>query len=476
MARPTDFKRITAGSQPRGPADPALVKGRNSRENPDAFIQCKCRQGGDQQLAANNSDRDGLRLLVDVPLSGRPQFGEYNSASTGASDSYPGSDGKLFEAKNFVKRSGTDGLRSKVDSFGHRAANATFTVRQCDSEPHSRVVTGTQKRQTLIVPEENIVITDNDQVLPVNQRSQVSIVPEENIVITDNDQVLPVNQRSQVSIVPEENIVITDNDQVLPVNQRSQVSIVPEENIVITDNDQVLPVNQRSQVSIVPEENIVITDNNQVLLVSQEGQVLTVKDENQVTVSNETKVLAAEVQPGMCLAPRGASEEISERQVREMLPAGSDGVLHTHKTVKDRCVPAEHVGVETIEGQPEQIVNDVSQEDDSLGDWPTDGNQGYVRALSDDSWYLHGPIGSKTVEWLIDSGAGPNLLDYGVYASLDASKRPRLVKYAANLLAAGGTQLKVNGEVVAEVRFGEFDLTIPVVIADLGGLEGILGN
>ena len=109
--------------------------------------------------------------------------------------------------------------------------------------------------------------------------------------------------------------------------------------------------------------------------------------------------------------------------------------------------------------------------DDRLG-----SDKAYVRALSDDSWYVHGSIGPEIVEWLIDSGAGPSLLDYGVYTSLKPETRPNLVEYSTNLLAAGGTQLKVYGEITIGVTFGKLDFPISLVVADLGGLQGILGS
>ena len=104
------------------------------------------------------------------------------------------------------------------------------------------------------------------------------------------------------------------------------------------------------------------------------------------------------------------------------------------------------------------------------------GTRGYVRALTDDSWYIHGSISAKTIEWLIDSGAGPSLLDYEVYLGIDPEGRPTLAEYSTDLLAAGGSQLNVYGQIVAEVQFGQVNFTIPLVVADLGGLQGILGN
>ena len=102
--------------------------------------------------------------------------------------------------------------------------------------------------------------------------------------------------------------------------------------------------------------------------------------------------------------------------------------------------------------------------------------KGYVRSLSDGSWYIYGSIGAETVEWLIDSGAGPSLLDYGVYRALDPEIRPDLLECVTNLLAAGGAPLKVYGQIVVEVKFGKTEFVIPLVVTDLGGLQGILGN
>ena len=105
-----------------------------------------------------------------------------------------------------------------------------------------------------------------------------------------------------------------------------------------------------------------------------------------------------------------------------------------------------------------------------------DNGKGYVRSLSDGSWYIYGSIGAGTVEWLIDSGAGPSLLDYGVYRALDPEIRPDLLECVTNLLAAGGAPLKVYGQIAVEVKFGKTAFVIPLVVTDLGGLQGILGN
>ena len=105
-----------------------------------------------------------------------------------------------------------------------------------------------------------------------------------------------------------------------------------------------------------------------------------------------------------------------------------------------------------------------------------DDDKGYVRALTDDSWYVHGSIGVEVIEWLVDSGAGPNLLDHGIYHALSPEAKPVLMECETNLLAAGGTKLKVYGQVTANVKFGNTDFVLPLVVADLGGLQGILGN
>ena len=63
-----------------------------------------------------------------------------------------------------------------------------------------------------------------------------------------------------------------------------------------------------------------------------------------------------------------------------------------------------------------------------------------------------------------------------MYTSLKPETRPNLVEYSTNLLAAGGTQLKVDGEITIDVTFGKLDFPISLVVADLGGLQGILGS
>ena len=122
-----------------------------------------------------------------------------------------------------------------------------------------------------------------------------------------------------------------------------------------------------------------------------------------------------------------------------------------------------------VEGDSDDSRNDIeAQVAHSVG--------GSVRALSDDGWFVQGLIGQEKVEWLVDSGAGPCLLDHTVYGSLDPEVRPSLFAYSGSLLAAGGTRLKVYGMVTLNVKFGAMDFAIVLVVADLGSLQGILGN
>ena len=79
------------------------------------------------------------------------------------------------------------------------------------------------------------------------------------------------------------------------------------------------------------------------------------------------------------------------------------------------------------------------------------------------------------MEWLIDSGAKPNLIDNRVYEVLAEEVRTPLSPVRKRLLGANGTELSVNGEAEILLEAGEQTYEVKVIVADLHGLQGILG-
>lgn len=81
----------------------------------------------------------------------------------------------------------------------------------------------------------------------------------------------------------------------------------------------------------------------------------------------------------------------------------------------------------------------------------------------------------EKLELLIDTGSVKNVISYEYYKSLDVQKRPALEKSEIILVAAGGESMNVYGEVNLEVKIAGNIFCIAVVVADLEGMDGLLG-
>jgi hypothetical protein len=79
------------------------------------------------------------------------------------------------------------------------------------------------------------------------------------------------------------------------------------------------------------------------------------------------------------------------------------------------------------------------------------------------------------VEWLIDTGASPNLLDIGVFQALPEATRKPLDSTDLRLFGANGSALEVYGNSSVDVVVEEERYNVPVVVANLEGAQGILG-
>ena len=90
-------------------------------------------------------------------------------------------------------------------------------------------------------------------------------------------------------------------------------------------------------------------------------------------------------------------------------------------------------------------------------------------------WFLRGGLDDVRLEWLVDTGAVPNLLDTAAYEAISDTARKPLLETNVHLFGANGGPLTVHGwtEVVLVVEGRRYEL--PVIVADLEGLQGILG-
>ena len=112
----------------------------------------------------------------------------------------------------------------------------------------------------------------------------------------------------------------------------------------------------------------------------------------------------------------------------------------------------------------------------ATGSASDDARQVYVRTTSaGHCWYVNGVVVDCPFDWLIDTGAAPNVLDQAVYLKLPERHRPTLRQSSARLCAADGGVLQVHGETTLDLLLGNKLFRVPVMIADLGDVQGILG-
>ena len=92
-----------------------------------------------------------------------------------------------------------------------------------------------------------------------------------------------------------------------------------------------------------------------------------------------------------------------------------------------------------------------------------------------DCWYARSRVSNRYINWLIDTGASENVLDFGEYKKLSAEGDLQLEASQVRLRAADGNDLRVHGEISIKAELGRETFNISVIVAELGGLQGILG-
>ena len=79
------------------------------------------------------------------------------------------------------------------------------------------------------------------------------------------------------------------------------------------------------------------------------------------------------------------------------------------------------------------------------------------------------------MEWLVNTGASPNVLDKKSYDLIDPRLRPSLKPISVDFRAAEGSFLKVHGEADFEICLNKKFFVIKFVVAELDELKGIIG-
>ena len=93
-----------------------------------------------------------------------------------------------------------------------------------------------------------------------------------------------------------------------------------------------------------------------------------------------------------------------------------------------------------------------------------------------DCLYVKGNLGGVHIDWLIDTGAAPNVLNYSFYDKLNPNQRPILNPVTTRIQAAEGTSLNVHGEADFDIVLdGLMISAVRFIVADLDNIHGILG-
>ena len=86
-----------------------------------------------------------------------------------------------------------------------------------------------------------------------------------------------------------------------------------------------------------------------------------------------------------------------------------------------------------------------------------------------------GTVAGTETKWLVDSGTGCNVMDYQTYCQVCDRLEPLMLPTSCNLLAANGEHLRVYGEISIPLDAQGKMFKFQAVVADLDGIQGILG-
>ena len=144
-----------------------------------------------------------------------------------------------------------------------------------------------------------------------------------------------------------------------------------------------------------------------------------------------------------------AEVEASNPAVHGMRPAVKDGSEDLSIDGRYRCSSSNNslIGVspeQEEQGKPKQLVHSA-------------GNH------SDKCLFLCAQVCGQMVDWLIDSGAEPNLLSIQVYEGLGES-RPPLKPVETHLQAANGGRIEAHGQIVLDISIVGATFAVPVIV------------
>ena len=96
-------------------------------------------------------------------------------------------------------------------------------------------------------------------------------------------------------------------------------------------------------------------------------------------------------------------------------------------------------------------------------------------AVAGECWYAQGRVFDNHVDLLVDTGASLNVIDTETYTKLSRGRDISMKESNTLLRTANGNAMRVAGEVRLELSLAGQTFEIPVIVAELGGLQGILG-
>ena len=90
-------------------------------------------------------------------------------------------------------------------------------------------------------------------------------------------------------------------------------------------------------------------------------------------------------------------------------------------------------------------------------------------------WCVECRVLGRAIEFLIDTGASPNILSSDIYYGIPTDQRPELHPSDKILKVANGEHMRLCGETMLTLAIGGKIFQVPMIIAETGNLRGILG-
>lgn len=83
-------------------------------------------------------------------------------------------------------------------------------------------------------------------------------------------------------------------------------------------------------------------------------------------------------------------------------------------------------------------------------------------------------VGNKSCRFLIDTGSSVSILPKSIFTEIEGDTS-QLQKVEQTLSTADGTPMNVIGSMDFEIKINGYDTQLTLVIADISGVDGILG-